>query len=551
MPLGPLTLMSPQGAVCEHGCGTQWIRHPILTSLTSDVSKWTRIITFLGALVVISRVVKLIQGIKAVGSLPDSASHFHRFLYRVAFCPPHGGTPVRAAHLTYLFWHELPPGFTFVWNWRKDRNVYRRFGCDTTSIVSFVHGSPMIFTRSLEVGRQVLTGGLEKFDKSPDLKGPFSYWGPNIVDEYGDQWRKHRMISSPAFNNDTYASVWDASSKLFAEMVSAQGWSSKVVVELPSIYSVMFKVLAVFPPPNQGSLAIVTNLLTNSQQFSLTIFTSVGFGAPLAWSKPPNQGEGDDLSVPTTRRAYDIMRVFMRSQVNTLRETIGLEVAKGDIKLGKDLFSLLVHASDDVGGKKGLSDDELIGDVFSFLYAGHDTTAQGLTVTLAFLALNFDIQDELVSQIREVTEDRDNDTLLFEDYGKLDKVLAAFYEAIRMYPPGPIVPRVAKKDTVLNVSETNEPRMLFVKMGTHVSSHALIAFIHSTGTNCEPTQRLWSISSGSIITHDIIPTQKSIDLRDGTPRSRIKARTSGKVVTLPGLALVGIYGFHMSIVGID
>ncbi|KAF8447273.1 cytochrome P450 [Boletus edulis BED1] len=423
-----------------------------------------RIITFLGAFVVISRVVKLIQGIKAVGSLPG---------LRIPFSP----FSVPGGVLPATWWN---PGFTFVWNWRKDRNVYRRFGRDTTSIVSFVHGSPMIFTRSLEVGRQVLTGGLEKFDKSPDLKGPFSYWGPNIVDEYGDQWRKHRKISSPAFNNETYASVWDASSKLFAEMVSAQGWSSKDVVELPSIYSVMFK-------------------------FSLTIFTSVGFGAPLAWSKPPSQGEGDNLSVlecldiitntlmfavaaPSwawklpfkwfrrTRRAYDIMRVFMRSQVNTIRESIGLEAAKGDIKLGKDLFSLLVHASDDVGGKKGLSDDELvslsppysfspIGDVFSFLYAGHDTTAQGLTVALAFLALNFDIQDELVSQIREVTEDRDNDTL---DYGKLDKVLAAFYEAIRLYPPGPIVPRVAKKDTVLNVSDTDEPRMLFVKKGTHV-----------------------------------------------------------------------------------
>lgn len=35
--------------------------------------------------------------------------------------------------------------------------------------------------------------------------------------------------------------------------------------------------------------------------------------------------------------------------------------------------------------------------------------------------------------------------------------------------PGPIVPREARKDTVLNVSDTNEPRMLLVKKGTQVS----------------------------------------------------------------------------------
>ena len=61
-----------------------------------------------------------------------------------------------------------------------------------------------------------------------------------------------------------------------------------------------------------------------------------------------------------TRRAYDTMRVFVRSQVNMIRETIRSEVANEDIKPGKDLFSLLIHASEDAGGKRGLSDDELV-----------------------------------------------------------------------------------------------------------------------------------------------------------------------------------------------
>ncbi|KAG8217977.1 cytochrome P450 [Butyriboletus roseoflavus] len=414
-----------------------------------DVSTWTKTVAFLGAFVVISRVVKLVQGIHSIDSLPG---------FRIPFAPlsPTGGT------LPLTWWN---PNFTFVWRWRTNGNVYHLFGRDTVSFVPFLVGTPTLYTRSLEVGRQILSGGSDTFDKSPALEGLFSFWGPNIVDAYGDQWRKHRKISSPAFGNNTFANVWDASCKLFAEMTTAEDWASKDVIEVPSIDSVTFK-------------------------YSLTIFTSVGFGVPLTWSKPPSQG--DELSVlecldiitktfmltvvlPSwawklpfkwirhTRRAYDTMRAFLRSQVSTIQQTIRSEAANGDAKRGNDLFSLLIQASEDVGSKRGLTDDELIGDVFSFYTAAH-----ALSATLAFLALNFDIQDELVTQVREVTQGRDDDRLLYEDYSKLDKVLAAFYEAIRLFPPGPIVPREAKHDTVLNISDTNEPKMIVVKKGTQV-----------------------------------------------------------------------------------
>lgn len=57
-----------------------------------------------------------------------------------------------------------------------------------------------------------------------------------------------------------------------------------------------------------------------------------------------------------------------------------------------------------VGICSGLSDCILI--------LGLDTGAHALAATLAFLALNFDIQDELASQVRGVTEGRDDDSLV-------------------------------------------------------------------------------------------------------------------------------------------
>ncbi|OJA13203.1 hypothetical protein AZE42_14158, partial [Rhizopogon vesiculosus] len=56
----------------------------------------------------------------------------------------------------------------------------------------------------------------------------------------------------------------------------------------------------------------------------------------------------------------------------------------------------------------GLSNEELIGNVFALLFAGHETTAHTLAATLGFLSLNPSVQEEIVVQIHEVTKGREN-----------------------------------------------------------------------------------------------------------------------------------------------
>lgn len=61
-----------------------------------------------------------------------------------------------------------------------------------------------------------------------------------------------------------------------------------------------------------------------------------------------------------TRRAYDTVRAFMRSLVSTTRETIRSEAEDALTKRAKDLFALLVQASEGAGSKMGLNDNELV-----------------------------------------------------------------------------------------------------------------------------------------------------------------------------------------------
>jgi len=110
---------------------------------------------------------------------------------------------------------------------------------------------------------------------------------------------------------------------------------------------------------------------------------------------------------------------------------------------------MLVKANEDEGGKFKLDDQELIGNVFIMLFAGHETTAHTLAATLGFLGLYDSLQDEVYEQIISVVgKERDAE---YDDYIKLDKVVAAFYEASRMFPAGYILIREASEDTILHV----------------------------------------------------------------------------------------------------
>jgi len=83
------------------------------------------------------------------------------------------------------------------------------------------------------------------------------------------------------------------------------------------------------------------------------------------------------------------------------------------------------------------------------LFAGHETTAYTLAATLGLLALNQDSQDEVYQQIEEVIgHDRDPE---IEDYHNLNKVLAAFFEALRLFPSGHLMIREATEDTIIQI----------------------------------------------------------------------------------------------------
>ncbi|KAF9529862.1 cytochrome P450 [Crepidotus variabilis] len=372
------------------------------------------------------------SGLKAVAHFPGM---------RVPFYPTH----FPGAILPTTWWN---PGYLFLWNWRHTN--YTQFGVDTFSVVPFIAGSPSFYTANLDVLRQVAGGGhktsFAKIDSKYDM---MRVWGMNLLSADKEMWRKHRRVVAPAFNPQLYQEVWAKTLQIYQEALIAEGWNQKKAVSIPCIQTITFKV-------------------------ALLIIAQCGFGFDFGWSDPPRSSSGcmsvqEAFGVVTNnhllicfapkwllhlpykrfqevREAQEEVGNFMKAQVAERKKLVSLK--KMEI-VGNDIFTTLVKANEDEGGKFQLDDSELIGNVFVMLLAGHETTAHALAAALGLLSVDQEIQEEVYQQILSVCGQDGEPS--FEDYEKLDKVQAVFYEAARLFPAAHILFREAWEDTILRI----------------------------------------------------------------------------------------------------
>jgi cytochrome P450 len=105
----------------------------------------------------------------------------------------------------------------------------------------------------------------------------------------------------------------------------------------------------------------------------------------------------------------------------------------------KDFLDILLVARDEDGrgltdddeDGRGLTDDEILSEVNTFLFAGHETTASTLSWTLHALATHQNEQDACRAEIREILGGRDSDDVTWEDLAKMNYLTMCIKETLR------------------------------------------------------------------------------------------------------------------------
>ncbi|XP_046333729.2 cytochrome P450 3A24-like isoform X2 [Haliotis rufescens] len=97
--------------------------------------------------------------------------------------------------------------------------------------------------------------------------------------------------------------------------------------------------------------------------------------------------------------------------------------------------------------RRGMTNDEILGNAMLFLFAGYETT----NVTLAYfaynLAINQDCQDRLIEEIDRVLNGQPPD---YESMSKLEYLDGAYLETLRIFPPATRMSRMAEEDITIN-----------------------------------------------------------------------------------------------------
>jgi cytochrome P450 len=262
--------------------------------------------------------------------------------------------------------------------------------------------------------------------------------GEGLLTSDGPEWRRQRRAAAPAFRHEALqrmAPAFTAAAEASAARLRAAAGAVDIEPEMrrATLQVVMDTLLASYDGAAPEALA---RTLFGEVVVRPTILDMMG--AP-AWVPAPGRG----LYLSRLRA----LRAQAREAVARRRST---ELESGD------LLGALMAARDPENGR-GLSDEQLVDNIITFIGAGHETTAVTLTWALYLIANAPGVQARLLDEARGAFGDG---PATAEGLGALafhDQVLN---ETLRLFTPGPLLPRTAARDVDLGPVQ--------VKAGTEV-----------------------------------------------------------------------------------
>ncbi|KAG7096557.1 hypothetical protein E1B28_003979 [Marasmius oreades] len=293
-------------------------------------------------------------------------------------------------------------------------------------------------------------------------------FGSNIVVTEGELWKKYRKIVSPAFNDRNNKLVWEETVKIMVDLFDSV-WLNQDVIP-------------------------VNHIVDLTLPIALFVIGVAGFGRRISWqddlSLPPGHkmsfkealsevSEGVFIKLVCPERlvgfwdktrkvklAFDELDQYMHEMISARQNAEKKEERY-------DLFSSLMDANDSPGfGQAPLTEQEVIGNIFIFLIAGHETTAHTLAYTLGLLALYQEEQEILYQHIKSVIPDDRLPT--YEEMPLLTQTTAVIYETLRLFPSVNGVPKKCAEDTTLVAqSAEGETKAISIPRGTSISINVI------------------------------------------------------------------------------
>lgn len=246
--------------------------------------------------------------------------------------------------------------------------------------------------------------------------------GESVFLTNGETWRRQRRIIDPAFEGgrlrDTFPAML-AAGRACVDRLGQGGEINAEEVTSAVAADVIFRTL--FSVPIDDQTATDTYAAFRGYQRGQPLVNLRALLPRLTWlpSLYPRQ---------TKRRAGRIRALILR-----LTEKRQAELAAGTAP--DDLASKVMRLRDPQTGQ-GFSTEEMVDQVAIFFLAGHETSASALAWSLYLLATHPYWQDQAAAEAAKLPSDPQ-----FSDLATLSICRDVFREALRLYPPVPMMVR--------------------------------------------------------------------------------------------------------------
>ena len=247
--------------------------------------------------------------------------------------------------------------------------------------------------------------------------------GESVFLTNGETWKRQRRIIDPSFEGgrlrETFPAMWAAGEAAVDRMHGlADGQPRDIEPETShAAADVIFRTLFSIPIENEIASRVFDEF--RSYQRSQPILNLAAFIPGPRWMPRFFKSE--------TKQTAKAVRALITSLTQGRLD----QIKKGDAP--DDLATKIMTTQDPETGET-FTVAEMVDQVAIFFLAGHETSASALAWTLYLLALNPDWQDAVADESANLTAD-------FSSVSKLRKTRDVFREALRLYPPVPMMVR--------------------------------------------------------------------------------------------------------------
>ncbi|TGJ76588.1 hypothetical protein E0Z10_g10868 [Xylaria hypoxylon] len=241
-------------------------------------------------------------------------------------------------------------------------------------------------------------------------------YGP-CVSTAGDDWARHRRVLAAPFNESIMEFVWDESLRQARSML--RYWSSAGDAGIPT-FCKSYEFRGSADPKTDEASSYRNSLQTVLDNIVPLMLIPYHFLAspivPKRWARVGN------AAVSFKEHMAEMLE----------EETTALDQGKpGSGDKGTNSSNL-----DTNNFKRGLSVNEIFGNVFVINFAGHDTTAITLAFSMLLLAANPLVQEWISEEISAVTKDMPTEEWDYKTlFPALNRCRAVLLETLRVYPP--------------------------------------------------------------------------------------------------------------------